>query len=209
MLSSPCLFFIGPAASGKTTYINALAEICGKRHGDSATRLIVIDDMPWMMKVFEDDDAREARGEKRLFSTKCGELHSVTDEKVFLEFSRNFGLRLDELFPAQLRSERSPVVVEFCRYGENAYESAFSYISRHVLSRSSIIYLSVPLDETRVRNRYRFEMQTHPGAHRLPDADLARMNSGDDWRRLTRDEDSGVISFSGVPVPFVTVRNHG
>ena len=101
------------------------------------------------------------------------------------------------------------LLIEFSRGGERPYAPALARLRREIFERAAILYVEVSGEESLRRNeaRYREKLKSSILAHKCPDEDMARFYRDDDWPALTGKKMDGLLSVSGVDVPFVNMPN--
>jgi len=205
----PVIILIGRPAAGKSEIIDYLKQI--PEH-ERRVRFHIgdfeeIDDFVWVWQLFEDDDIRQQLGMGRVNTTPD---YYFTDpllwnfliEKINREFYRRLARNVNYL-------QEGTVIVEFSRGGDNGFGEAFSCLADDLLRRASIVYVSVPYEESLRRNRRR----RRPGLegsilyHSLPDAKMEFYYQTNDWETLSGGRSEGVITIKGHAVPFVVFQN--
>ncbi len=202
----PYLILLGRPASGKSEliqYLSTLPQDTRERDYHLGT-LSIEDDFPILWDKFVEDDDWEAVGRGRLLSGRADENYYVTDDHVWPFLIRRLSRRLEGLPRATGRT----VLVEFARGGPGAYRSALEELSPLVLSSAVILYVDVPYEESRRRNRARYDQARREGllTHSVPEQELERTYREDDWHELAA-RPTGVLEVAGARVPYITTNN--
>lgn len=196
------LFVIGPTAGGKSTFINLFIEHIVNHGSYKASDIHFLNDYSILSKLFIEDDSREINGSKRLYSERRGQLYGVTNYDVLEIINSRLTQQILNLSTEFSESSSNHLIIsELSRSGESAYKAFFCRFPPALFKRSCIIYLSVEFREALHRNKHRQN-------YSLPDANLAEMNSGDDWEKLAKTKDDDAIDFGGVEVPYLVIDNN-
>lgn len=200
--STKILFIVGPTAGGKSTFINLFKEYVVNLGIYKNSNIHFFNDYSLLSELFAEDDIRENKGLKRLYSERCEQLYGVTNSDVFEVVNARLSQQILNSFTEFSKFPNDHLIIsELSRSGKSAYRKFFCRFPIILLKRSRIICLAVKFDETFYRNKYR---QTYS----LPDKNLVEMNSGDDWEESTKAKKTDVITFAGVEVPCLVVDNN-
>jgi hypothetical protein len=202
------LFLIARPGAGKSEMIDYLRRVDPdeRRRRFHIGQVEVLDDFPMLWAWLEEDDILSGMGHPRLHTDEAGlfrypYLWHVLIGRLALEYRK-------------LQRERSAgqevtTIVEFSRGGQHGgYRAAFRHFPEEMLGRGAICYVRVSYEESRRKNRLRFDPHRPDGIleHSLPDEKLARLYRVDDWDALSTD-DPEVVTVSGVRVPYVVFEN--
>ena len=203
------IILIGRPAAGKSEVIDYLkkmpdAERRAKLH---IAPFDEIDDFVWVWQTLEDDEIRARHGRPRLNTTPDQYfldpfIWNLYIEKMNLEFARRMARDSHYL-------DSRTVLLEFARGGADGFGEAFSYLSDEILTRASIVYVSVSYEESVRRNRRR----ARPGQehsilyHSLSDDKMETYYKTNDWDKLSGGQPAGVIDIKGHSVPFGVFQN--
>jgi len=203
------ILLLGRPAAGKSETIDYLkktpeAERQRRFHIGAFSEL---DDFPFVWETFEIDDLLERLGQPRVFTDKeyffKGEhLWNLFIERINLEFQKK--LARDPAF-----TKRETVVVEFSRGGAAGFGEAFAHLSDEIVRRAGIVYINVSYEESRRKNRRRFDPAQADSIlyHSLPDAKMDFYYRTNDWDALSGGRKRGRIAIRGVDVPFAVFDN--
>jgi hypothetical protein len=203
----PLLIFNARPAAGKSEILQALQGIPLQERIDRfhVGPLHVIDDFPMLWAWFEEDALLE-----RVFHR--ARLHT-DDEGLFLH--HDFWQLLIERLSLEVgkfeRDQPEPhtVVLEFSRGAEQGgYRAAYRHLSRSILERASCLYVRVSYEESRRKNRKRFNPERPDSLleHGLSDEKLERLYHDDDWDAFTAG-DPDFLEAQGVRVPYAVLEN--
>ena len=201
------LFLIARPAAGKSEIINYLrqTEEHERRRRFHIGPFEELDDFPMLWAWFEEDDILEQMGYPRLHTD--GEayfqhpyLWHVLIRRLDLECQK----RLRDRPPAQEQT----TVIEFSRGALGGYREAFQHFSAETLQRGAIVYVRVSFEESRRKNRRRFDPDRPDSilGHSLRDDKLQQLYGEDDWEALSAD-DPEHVTVKGVRVPYAVFEN--
>jgi len=203
------LIIIARPAAGKSEIIKFLSDLepHDRRNDYHLGSLMVLDDFPMLWRWFEEDDLLAKMGKPRLYTDDQGYLkdHSLWHlliQLIILDF-RKLILKQPELH------ENTSVIIEFSRGSEHGgYKEAFQNIPVEVLSRSAILYVDVPWEESFRKNRRRYNPDNADSIleHSVPDEKMRRLYFEDDWHTLAGGA-SGLLSVNGFQVPYAVFEN--
>jgi hypothetical protein len=203
----PLLIFNARPAAGKSEILKSLQGIPLQQRIDRfhVGPLHVIDDFPMLWAWFEEDALLE-----QVFHR--ARLHT-DDEGVFLHHDfwhlliRRLSLEVEKFERDQL--EPHTVVLEFSRGAEQGgYRAAYRHLSRSILERASCLYVRVSYEESRRKNRSRFNPERPDSLleHGLSDQKLERLYHDDDWDAFAAG-DPDFLEALGVRVPYAVLEN--
>jgi hypothetical protein len=209
------LLVLGRPACGKSEFIDFLKH---SPEDMRARRLHIgrfeeVDDFPWLWEKFQEDAIWEKAGYERLYTQeympgnpgmapKGAKLFDWCMHKFNDVIARRYLSR-----PGFYRD--STLLVEFSRGRTNGFGRALGMLSREVLERAAIFYISVSREESWRRNvaRYQEKLRHSILAHMVPRETYDYFYDTNDWGELTGDRPSGRLDISGLGVPFVSMNN--
>jgi hypothetical protein len=204
------ILLIGRPASGKSEIIDFLNRlpVQERRRRYHLAQLDVLDDFPMLWIWFEEDD---------LLSRKFGLPRLHTDDKGYFKFQELWHLLIERLcleYDKRFRDDPSyhdqhTTLIEFSRgASREGYAGAFQHLSDHVLARASILYVSVPFEESLRKNRRRFNPDKPDSIleHGLSDEKMECLYREDDFTALAQG-DSGFLELQGRQVPYAIFPN--
>ena len=101
--------------------------------------------------------------------------------------------------------------MEFAQGTEHGgYRQAFEHLSDQILDRAGILYVQVSFEESRRKNRKRFNPERPDSIleHAVDDKKLETLYRQDDWQDLNSGTDSGnFLHIRDYKVPFVVFEN--
>jgi hypothetical protein len=204
------LILIGRPASGKSEIVDFLMHTPSdvRRSKFHVADLDVIDDFPMLWTWFEEDRIlSEQLGQPRLHTDADGYfkhryLWHLLIERIGLEYRKR--LRDDPIY-----HDHTTALVEFSRGDEHGgYADAFPHLGDDLLRRAALVYVRVSFEESRRKNRRRFNPDRPDSIleHSLPDEKLRHLYRDDDWATLS-DGDSHFLNIRSVRVPYVVFEN--
>jgi len=204
------VIFNGRPASGKSEVLDYLKK-CPlkeriKRFGIG--EIDEIDDFPMLWTWFEEDAILEKKlGKPRLHTDREGyflyqyQWHLLI-ERLSLEYQKR--LRDTAGYHAQYTT-----LIEFSRGAKHGgYQAAYPHLSDEILKKAVIFYVDVSLEESRRKNRQRFNPDKPDSIleHGLPDDKLEKLYGAVDWEQFTT-EDEHYVMVRDIPVPYVVLHN--
>lgn len=205
----PVLALIGRPASGKSEILDYLSRVPPnvRRRRFHLGELRVLDDFPLLWAWFEEDHLLSELGRARLHTTADGYL---LGDHLWDLLIRRLGLEYEKLLREDPDlHERTSVILEFSRGSEHGgYQRAFSQLSEAIVERLSVLYVRVSFEESRRKNRRRFNPQRPYSIleHSLPDEKLERLYRDDDWPALSA-VDPCCLSIQGRRVAYAVFEN--
>jgi hypothetical protein len=203
------LVLVARPAAGKSEIIDYLqkTDLETRRARFHVGELDVIDDFPMLWAWFEEDNILSRMGKPRLHSDEEGYfkypyLWHVLIERVSLEYGKRLRDRPNY-------HDHFTTVIEFSRGTEHGgYGEAFPHLSRDILQRAAIVYINVSFDESRRKNRRRFNPNRPDSVleHALPDRKLERLYREDDWEEFSA-SDPEFVTVKGIRLPYVVFEN--
>jgi hypothetical protein len=203
----PLLILNARPAAGKSEILQALQHLPEEERIERfhVGPLHVVDDFPMLWAWFEEDALLE-----QVFHR--ARLHT-DDEGIFLHHDfwhllvRRLCLEAEKFERDQ--TEPHTIVLEFSRGAEQGgYRAAYQHLSREVLERAACLYVRVSYEESRRKNRRRFNPRRPDSIleHGLSDEKLERLYRDDDWEKLTSG-DPETLGAQGIRVPYVVFEN--
>jgi hypothetical protein len=203
------LFLVARPAAGKSEIIDYLKQT------DKATRrrrfcigpFDVLDDFPMLWTWFEEDEILERLGKPRLHTDSQGYfkheyLWHVLIQRLILEYGKLVRDRPDY-------HDIHTTIVEFARGMEHGgWRIAFEQFPETMLARSAILYVNVSWEESRRKNRRRFNPERPDSIleHALPEQKLVRLYKESDWQVFSAAHPH-YITVKGVQVPYAVFQN--
>jgi hypothetical protein len=206
------LFVLGRPAGGKSEFIDFMKRLpaAERAAGFGIGRFEEVDDFPWLWQACEEDDAREAMGERRLVSERTPEGYNITRPK----FRGSLVDRFNEKIAADYLSRPSfydegTLLIEFARGVGDGFRESLERFRSDILSRGAILYIQVSFEESFRRNnaRYRKGQEESILFHKVPDRDMLGFFRDNDWADITAGAPDGWLALAGVRVPFVSMNN--
>ena len=203
------LLLIARPAAGKSEIIDYLKQTDpeSRRQRFHIGRFEEIDDFPMLWTWFEEDAILTEMGRPRLHTTpdnyfKADYLWDLLIRRICLEYDKRLRDKPD--YHRQMTT-----IIEFARGREHGgFARAFEHLSREVIQRAAILYLNVSYEESRRKNRRRFNPDRPDSIleHGLPDEKLERLYKESDWAQLSA-ADPEFIPIQGQRVPYVVFEN--
>jgi hypothetical protein len=203
------LLLIARPAAGKSEIIDYLkcTDLDTRRCRFHIGEFEEIDDFPMVWTWFEEDAILTELGHPRLHTTADGYfkwvyLWDVLVRRICLEYGKR---RRDN----PTYHDRFTTIIEFARGREHGgFARAFEQLSPEVIQRAAILYINVSFEESRRKNRQRFNPDRPDSIleHGLPDEKLERVYKESDWAQLSA-ADSEFITIQGQAVPYVVFEN--
>jgi hypothetical protein len=203
----PILIFNARPAAGKSEILQALRNLPERERIDRfhVGPLQVIDDFPMLWAWFEEDALLEQVFHRARVHTDAGGFFLHHD--FWHVLIRRLCLEAEKFQRDQ--AEPHTVVLEFSRGAEQGgYRAAYRHLSRSVLERAACLYIRVSYEESRRKNRRRFNPDRPDSIleHGLSDEKLERLYQDDDWADLTAG-DPDYLTAQGLHVPYVVFEN--
>lgn len=204
------LLLLGRPASGKSEFIDFMNKCPVGRRIDRyhLAALHTVDDFPVLWEKFLEDDLWEQLGYARFFSKPLQENYAVINEAIWPFLIQKINAYVEKRFPKDPSIFHQSVLIEFSRGGKDGYAQALRSLSKRILSRAAILYISVSPAESRRRNTARYDRKKKNGVltHSVPDEELGRTYGSDDWFDIAP-HTNGTLFLDDVPVPYVTMNN--
>ncbi len=206
------LFILGRPASGKSEFLDFMTKLPSDKRFDQfhIGEMTMMDDFVWLWEKFEEDDLWEKVVGKRLHSKRAGEGYILDSANLFDFLMEKFNHEIGKKYLNDVDFyEENTLLIEFSRGGEKPYSPALDHLDPEIYERAAIIYIDVTGEESTRRNeaRYQEKLKHSVLAHKCPDEDMKRFYHDDDWKKITEGRRDGLITLSGVKVPFVTMNN--
>lgn len=205
------LIVLGRPAGGKSEFIDYMTHTpddvrINKYH---IGHFKVLDDFVWLWEKFEDDDIWEKLGHKRLYSKKSEHAYVIEEDSLFDFMIQKINKEIKKYLSDKEFYKNNTLLIEFSRGAQKAYDNAFNLLSKELLEKSCIIYISVSFEESWRRNVTRYqEKQKHSIlAHMVPREDMDKYYSTDDWPDITNNKPDGYLEYHNLKIPFVTMNN--
>jgi predicted kinase len=204
----PILIITGRPAAGKSEVIDFLKKCdpilrLEKYHIANFEEL---DDFVYVWETFELDDLMMRFKQPRIWSD---EKYWFKDQYVWDLYMERMALDYKKkVLKDPFYHEKMTTLVEFARGGDNAIYHALTFLSDEMLSKSSLIYIKVPYEESVRKNRKR----ARPGQedsilyHSLPDEKMEFYYKTNDWEQLTA-KDPNIIEVKGHKIPYCAFEN--
>ena len=105
--------------------------------------------------------------------------------------------------------DKGTLIIEMARGREDAYRKVMGLLSPEILNSSAIFYVEVDFEESWRRNvaRYQEKLKHSSLAHMAPRETMELFYKVDDWKEITKGQESGKLTFQGIDIPFVTMNN--
>ncbi len=204
------LILLGRPASGKSEVMDFLNKTSPIERAERfhIGMIDMIDDFPMLWTWFEEDAILEKIMNKpRLHTDKGGYFlyqyqWDLLIERICMEYKkhqRGYG---------DYHAEHT-TLIEFSRGSEHGgYRSAFEHLSDEVLKRAAILYINVSYEESKRKNRRRFNPERPDSIleHGLPDEKMERLYQTIDWEQVTAGH-KDYLPIKGHQVPFVILDN--
>jgi len=206
------LIITGRPACGKSELIDLLKKIGDTERSERfhIGKFVEVDDFPWLWQLNEDDDKREAKGEKRLFTKHVPEGFELTVPRLRLTMVP----KMNEAIAARCANnpnfyDNGTLVIEFARGKADGFKESLEALRPEILERSAILHILVTFEESYRRNHARYVkgLESSILSHKVPDKDMYEYFIENDWLKITENRPSGYLSVRGINVPFVTVNN--
>ena len=205
------LLVLGRPASGKSEFIDFMKNTPASERTEKyhIGPLQFMDDFVWLWEKFEEDDIWEKLGRKRLYSKKADHAYVIEDGLLLDFMIERFNKEIKRYSNNPEFYKDNTLLIEFSRGTEKAYDYALSHLTKDMLERASILYISVDFEESWRRNvqRYQEKMKHSILAHMVPREDMDRYYATDDWFKVTKEQPNGYVEYNGVKIPFVTMPN--
>jgi hypothetical protein len=206
------LFILGRPASGKSEFLDFMTKLPAAERADrfNVGDMTVQDDFVWLWEKFEEDDLWEKIKGERLHSKRAGEGYILDSADLFDFLMEKFNFEITKKYLGDVDFyDEGTLLIEFSRGGERPYAPSLGRLSPEIYERAAILYIDVTGEESTRRNeaRYQEKLKHSVLAHKCPDEDMERFYRNDDWQEITEGRRDGLITLSGVKVPFVTMGN--
>jgi hypothetical protein len=206
------LLLLGRPAAGKSEILEFLRNIDDKTRMEKyhIGKLDVIDDFPMLWTWFEEDT---------ILSEKFGKPRLHSDEKRYFKYQYLWNLLIERIsleYQKRIRDngtyhQQKTTIVEFSRGTEHGgYREAFKHLSDQILDRAKIVYVQVSYEESRRKNRKRFNPDKPDSIleHSVDDKKLETLYRHDDWQNLVEESGSSEnLIIRDHQVPFVVFEN--
>ncbi len=204
------LILLGRPASGKSEVMDFLTKTSPIERVERfhIGMIDMIDDFPMLWTWFEED----AILEKIMHQPR---IH--TDQGGYFLYQYQWDLLIERICMEYKKHQRGyndyhaehTTLIEFSRGSEHGgYRSAFEHLSDEVLQRAAILYINVSYEESKRKNRRRFN-PARPDSileHGLPDEKMERLYQTIDWDQVIAGH-KDYLPIKGHQVPFVILDN--
>jgi hypothetical protein len=206
------LFVLGRPAGGKSEFIDFMKKLPADRRAREfgIGRFEEVDDFPWLWERCLDDDAREARGERRVVSERTSEGYNITQPG----FRSSLVARFNETIATKYLAnpafyDDGTLLIEFARGVGDGFRNSLERFDPAILRRGAILYIHVSFEESFRRNsaRYKPGQEESTLFHKVPDRDMLGFFRDNDWQAITGGAPDGWMEVGGVKVPFVSMNN--
>lgn len=203
----PILILNARPAAGKSEIIHALEALPAAERSERLHigEMQVIDDFPMLWAWFEEDRILES-----VFNRS--RLHTTPDEYFLFEDLWHVLIeRLSIEYQKWVRdvSEPSTAIIEFSRgLQHGGYSKAYQHLDPEILRHASSLYIKVSYEESRRKNRMRFNPDRPDSIleHGLSDEKLQNLYRHDDWDTFSQD-DPDYLHVKGTKLPYVVFDN--
>jgi hypothetical protein len=206
------LLLLGRPAAGKSEILDFLRKVDGKTRLEKyhIGKLDVIDDFPMLWTWFEEDT---------ILSEKFGKPRLHSDEKQYFKYPYLWDLLIERIsleYQKRIRDnnnyhQQTTTIVEYARGTEHGgYRQAFEHLSDQILSQAGIIYVQVSFEESRRKNRKRFNPKKPDSIleHAVDEKKLETLYRHDDWQDLVMQYGSqDYLKIRDYKVPFAVIEN--
>jgi hypothetical protein len=206
------LFVLGRPAGGKSEFIDFMKRLPDAERAATfgIGRFEEVDDFPWLWDACVEDDAREARGERRLVSERTPEGYNIVRAGFRGSLVDRFNAAIASRYLANPAFyDGGTLLIEFARGRDDGFRASLERFLPEVLRRAAILYIDVSFEESYRRNsaRYRRGQEESILFHKVPDADMFGYFSSNDWAQMTGGALDGRLDIAGIMVPFVSMNN--
>lgn len=204
------LIINGRPGSGKSETIDFLQNMddAERRERFHIGTPDILDDFPMLWTWFEEDAILEKiLGKPRVHTNADGfflhaHLWDLLIRRMNLEYSKR--LRDDPRYHAH-----TTTIIEFSRGSQHGgYVRAYAHLSPDILRRAGILYVDVSYEESKRKNRRRFNPEKPDSIleHGLPDSKLEILYKDIDWDTF-RGTDPGAVIVQDIHVPVAVLAN--
>lgn len=208
------LFLLGRPAAGKSEFIDFLKKLSDEERAKNFRigKFVELDDHPWLWEKFEEDNLWEEAGFGRLYSHKEGNNMGINPdaERLFDWLLVRFNGVFKEKYLSQPEFyNEGTLIIECSRGRENAFQNAFSRLSKEIFEHTALLYIDVSFETSYRRNNTRYEEKLKHSslAHKCTDIVINGYYRTNDWQKLTSGKQSGFLEIHGLKVPFVSMNN--
>jgi hypothetical protein len=206
------LFVLGRPAGGKSEFIDFMKKLPADERAASfgVGRFEEVDDFPWLWNACVEDDAREARAERRLMSERTLEGYNITQPKFRSALVNQFNEVIAKQYLANPAFyEDGTLLIEFARGTDDGFRESLERFDPAILTRAAILYIRVSFAESFRRNSSRYKPGQEESIlfHKVPDRDMLGFFRDNDWDHITGSAPDGWLELRGVRVPFVSMNN--
>lgn len=206
------LFVLGRPAGGKSEFIDFMKHVSDNERIEKFCigKFEEIDDFPWLDAICREDDAREAKGEQRLYSEKQPEGYNITVPKFRSNLIPKFNEKITQKYTNNPSFYKDgTLLIEFARGITDGFKESLDKFEKSILQNAAILYIKVSFEESYRKNdkRYREGLEDSILYHKVPDKDMYGFFKENDWDAMTEGKEFGYLTLNGVKVPFVAMNN--
>ncbi len=206
------LIITGRPACGKSEFIDFMKKTPAEKRATAfhIGNFEEMDDFPWLCELCDSDDAREAKGEARLYTEKVPEGFNVTKPKLRGSLVAKMNEVMTEKYIKKPEFYKNgTLLIEFARGQQDNFHDSLNALTKDILTRSVILHILVSFEESYRKNhaRYKKGLEASILSHKVPDKDMYGFFKDNDWLELTGNKPFGYVTLNGVKVPFVTMQN--
>jgi len=204
------IILLGRPASGKSEVIDYLKKtsVQERLRRFHIGKFEEIDDFPMLWTWFEEDAILEKILKKPRINT---------DNDGYFLYDYQWHLLIERIsldYSKKLRDHKDyhseyTALLEFSRGSEHGgYRTACNHLSEEILRKAAIIYVDVSYEESKRKNRRRFNPDKPDSIleHGLPDEKLERLYKEVDWEDMSV-SDPHYVTIKGFKVPYVIFQN--
>jgi hypothetical protein len=204
----PILIITGRPAAGKSEVIDFLKKCdpIERLERFHIANFEELDDFLFVWETFELDDLMTRFNKPRVWSD---EKYWFKDQYIWDLYMARLALEYKKRILKDPKYHvKMTTLVEFARGGDNAIQHALTFLDDEMLSRSSLVYIKVPYEESVRKNRKR----ARPGQedsilyHSLPDDKMEYYYKVNDWDQIEA-KDSQFIEIRNQKIPYSIFDN--
>lgn len=206
------LIVLGRPACGKSEFIDFMKNIPDKKREAEfhISEFEEVDDFPWLWQLCLDDNEREKKGEKRLYTEKVPEGFTLTMAGIRGSFMGKFNEVIRQKYTNNPEFyNNKTLLIEFARGKGDGFRESLEKFDSGILKDSAILYINVSFEESYRRNdaRYKKGLEGSILSHKVPDRDMYGFFIENDWEKITDGKTDGFLIINGIKVPFVSMSN--
>jgi hypothetical protein len=206
------LIVTGRPACGKSEFIDMVKKMPENERVERLHigKFVEIDDFPMLWALSEEDDQREAKGEKRIYTGRVPEGITLLIPRLRIQMIPKMNKVLAEKYPPDSPFYKDgTVLIEFARGKADGFMENLQALDPKTLKESAIIHILVTFEESYRRNHARYVkgLESSILSHKVPDKDMYEYFIENDWLKITDNKPNGYLNVNGINVPFVTLNN--